>query len=234
MTDLAEIRAEGQRLLAEYRAGKPQAWLGLDDFLWKYADVLLADPAPMAHDDVAHDEGWAIAIISNVDAPEVGWPHQTEEWRTAARSWLDAVHTPAPVGLTEAEQKSLARSERVKDCDVGVVCHALRRLSAAPVGLTEGERRKLNIAHAIRDEGDTISPDFVDDMLAIIDRLSAAPDERERLAELEDWLLSAEHHAGCSGEYKKPDGAWAYRCKCGLRELRGERPVSPSDPEEEP
>lgn len=35
--------------------------------------------------------GWAIAIISNVDANDVEWPRQTEEWRNAARSWLDAV-----------------------------------------------------------------------------------------------------------------------------------------------
>ena len=34
--------------------------------------------------------GWAIAILSNVDAPEVGWPHQTQEWRDACRNWLDA------------------------------------------------------------------------------------------------------------------------------------------------
>lgn len=45
----------------------------------------------------------------------------------------------------------------------------------------------------------------------------------ERLEALEDWLLGAEHHAGCSGEYKNADGTWAYRCKCGLRELRDER-----------
>lgn len=37
--------------------------------------------------------GWAIAIISNVDFPEAGWPNQTDEWRKAARSWLDSVHT---------------------------------------------------------------------------------------------------------------------------------------------
>jgi hypothetical protein len=35
--------------------------------------------------------GWAIAIISNVDFPEAGWPNQTDEWRKAARSWLDSL-----------------------------------------------------------------------------------------------------------------------------------------------
>lgn len=33
--------------------------------------------------------GWAVAIISNVDEPESGWPQQTHEWRQAARKWLD-------------------------------------------------------------------------------------------------------------------------------------------------
>lgn len=32
--------------------------------------------------------GFAIGIISNVDAPEAGWPYQTDEWRTAARKFL--------------------------------------------------------------------------------------------------------------------------------------------------
>lgn len=36
--------------------------------------------------------GWAIAIISNVDFPDAEWPNQTDEWRKAARSWLDSVH----------------------------------------------------------------------------------------------------------------------------------------------
>lgn len=35
--------------------------------------------------------GQAIVIISNVDAPEAGWPHQTEAWQAAARRWLDEV-----------------------------------------------------------------------------------------------------------------------------------------------
>ena len=35
--------------------------------------------------------GWAITIISNVDACDVGWPRQTKEWQEAARNWLDAV-----------------------------------------------------------------------------------------------------------------------------------------------
>lgn len=43
--------------------------------------------------------GWAIAIISNVDFPESGWPNQTDEWRKAARSWLDSVS--ASVDLEE-------------------------------------------------------------------------------------------------------------------------------------
>lgn len=38
--------------------------------------------------------GWAVAIISNVDGSVDGadsdWPHQTYEWRQAARKWLDA------------------------------------------------------------------------------------------------------------------------------------------------
>lgn len=34
---------------------------------------------------------WATGIISAVDDPETGWPHQTHEWRQAARKWLDAV-----------------------------------------------------------------------------------------------------------------------------------------------
>lgn len=33
--------------------------------------------------------GWAIGIISNVDAPATGWPNQTDEWRKTARQWLD-------------------------------------------------------------------------------------------------------------------------------------------------
>lgn len=35
--------------------------------------------------------GWAVALISNVDDSETEWPHQTHEWRQAARKWLDAV-----------------------------------------------------------------------------------------------------------------------------------------------
>ena len=95
MSDPAEIRAEGRRLLTEAREiGWPPdlpRTEALNKHLTRHADVLLADPASQDR-----DEGRAIAIISNVDAPEVGWPHQTEEWRTAARSWLDAVHAPAP------------------------------------------------------------------------------------------------------------------------------------------
>ena len=43
--------------------------------------------------------GWAIGIISNVDATAAGWPNQTDEWRTAVREWMDAVHDdPATEG----------------------------------------------------------------------------------------------------------------------------------------
>jgi hypothetical protein len=34
------------------------------------------------------DIGFAISIISNVDAPETRWPRQTDEWREAARRFL--------------------------------------------------------------------------------------------------------------------------------------------------
>lgn len=37
--------------------------------------------------------GWAIGIISNVDAPTPGWALQTAEWREAARAWLDKAAT---------------------------------------------------------------------------------------------------------------------------------------------
>lgn len=37
--------------------------------------------------------GWGIAIISNVDFPDAEWPNQTDEWRQAARSWLDSAST---------------------------------------------------------------------------------------------------------------------------------------------
>jgi hypothetical protein len=40
--------------------------------------------------------GWALGIISNVDAPESGWPSQPPEWREAARAWLDKVASHAP------------------------------------------------------------------------------------------------------------------------------------------
>lgn len=56
--------------------------------------VTLPPPPP---DDTPPENdlvGWAITIISNVDAPEVGWPSQTDEWRTAARGWLDSIHPP--------------------------------------------------------------------------------------------------------------------------------------------
>lgn len=41
--------------------------------------------------------GWAVAVVSSVDAPAAGWPQQTGEWRTAARQWLDAIATQALV-----------------------------------------------------------------------------------------------------------------------------------------
>ena len=55
-------------------------------------------------DDTAHDHliGWAIGIISNVDAPEEAWPHQSDEWREAARKWLDEVHSHDQEPLTGA------------------------------------------------------------------------------------------------------------------------------------
>ena len=45
--------------------------------------------------------GWATTIISNVDFPEAGWPKQTDEWRKAARGWLDSVHSSTEVDVTD-------------------------------------------------------------------------------------------------------------------------------------
>ena len=61
-------------------------------------------PPPPAHDMPPENDlvGWAIAIISNVDGDAPGdypWPHQTQEWRTAARNWLDSIHPPPVVAL---------------------------------------------------------------------------------------------------------------------------------------
>ena len=45
--------------------------------------------------------GWGIAIISNVDFPDAEWPNQTDEWRQAARSWLDSAASLADDDLEE-------------------------------------------------------------------------------------------------------------------------------------
>lgn len=52
------------------------------------ADVESEDASDL-NDNLSDLVGWAITIISNVDAPEAAWPHQSEEWRVAARRWLD-------------------------------------------------------------------------------------------------------------------------------------------------
>jgi hypothetical protein len=57
--------------------------------------------------------GWAVAVVSSVDAPAAGWPQQTGEWRTAARQWLDAIATQAlvPDGERHPNEQPGARME---------------------------------------------------------------------------------------------------------------------------
>lgn len=50
-----------------------------------YIQVATKDTASVAAELI----GTAIGIISNVDAPVAGFPVQSEEWRQAARVWLD-------------------------------------------------------------------------------------------------------------------------------------------------
>lgn len=62
------------------------------------AEVTTTGPRARAQQGVPVDlVGWAVAVVSNVDAPAAGWPQQTGEWRTAARQWLDAIATQALV-----------------------------------------------------------------------------------------------------------------------------------------
>lgn len=58
------------------------------DRLIDEVDRLRAENAEIRR-DLQHEVGWAIAIISSVDAPEAGWPNQADEWRTAARQFFD-------------------------------------------------------------------------------------------------------------------------------------------------
>jgi hypothetical protein len=54
--------------------------------------------------------GAAIGIISNVDAPEAGWPRQTAEWRQAARAWLDKATDPNLMGVyTHLDEAGIGR-----------------------------------------------------------------------------------------------------------------------------
>lgn len=50
-----------------------------------YVQLATKDSASVAAELI----GTAVGIISNVDAPAADWPVQAEEWRTAARVWLD-------------------------------------------------------------------------------------------------------------------------------------------------
>ena|SRR3990167_1805903 len=52
----------------------------------------------------------------------------------------------------------------------------------------------------------------------------------DRIAELEDWVRDALHHAGCSGGVRvrtqEAAGGWTtYRCKCGLDALLATQPA---------
>ena len=80
----------------------------LDDAVWELHERVDGlrrrleplPPKPPTQDTPPENDliGWAIGIISNVDgdAPaDFPWPHQTQEWRTAARNWLDA-RRPTP------------------------------------------------------------------------------------------------------------------------------------------
>lgn len=57
--------------------------------------------------------GWAIGIISNVDAPAADWPNQTDEWRTAALDWLKQVTAHGTEVTGEFTQLDAAAIDRL-------------------------------------------------------------------------------------------------------------------------
>lgn len=173
--------------------------------------------------DVAHDEGWAIAIISNVDAPEVGWPHQTEEWRTAARSWLDAVHAPAdPMSEQQTDDQAERGAETMNDRSLELVI----REQLTAMGVSNAYHRAAAIAKAIQSSEEP-TPAFFTQLAAdaidsayrsgwneAIDRLSALPDPAPRgLSEEDAVLVDLVRACGASNGSRKPTPLQPFMCK---------------------